>query len=50
MKDDFQQPADADYSRRGGGIHLGTCYIDFTREELIEMLNKKRTDIIDEDD
>lgn len=26
--------------RRGEGIHLGTCYINFTREQLLELLSK----------
>lgn len=50
MTTDFQQPTDVGYSRQGSGIHLGTCYIDFTREELIKFFNRKRTVAKDEED
>lgn len=50
MTNDFQQPTDVGYSKRGFGIHLGTCYIDFTREELIKFFNRKRKIETDEED
>lgn len=50
MTNDFQQPADAGYNRRGNGVHLGVCYIDFTREQLMKLFNSKRKVTADEED